>query len=479
VRSSWWAEAVGPGLAGLTEGAWIFVAYLALEAVAKAPSPLGPGAFVSVAVAGALAGAWLERSAQPSLRWIGLLSIGLAVIGTLAAPELVRRLLAGDVLGAAGSHPGGWLLGIAAFRGAFGGRAIDDPDQAGRPLARSIGAVVFIWLYAGLLPDPARTAFAAAALGPTLLFITAGIASLALRRVESVALRTGLAWWRNRAWILLVGALLGLLTAAAVQLGQALTTAVPAVLNQSGFPEVVIFVLFVASLISTRDRPPRPGKSAIRGIIGLVIVVAVVAILYRLLHGSDDSRPAAAAVPGQNATSELNWVAVAVLVAAILIGLVLIAILTLRKRRPGRPGAPAYRIHDESGFAAEGPGLSWLRRARDRFRRNPTIPVPATAEAAYLATLNLLEALADGGRRTNETPAAHAQRLHRQGSGSLELELLAADYELSRWGARQLPARETRRAVNRWDRSRIHISAQLEAERLALEAERGRGSARA
>ena len=129
MRSNWWAEAVGPALAGLTEGAWIFVAYLAIESVARAPSPLGPGVFVLVAVAAALGGARLERSGEPALRLIGLFSIGLAIAGTLAAPELLPRLLSGDVLGAAGSHPGGWLLGIAALRGAFGGRAIDDPDQ--------------------------------------------------------------------------------------------------------------------------------------------------------------------------------------------------------------------------------------------------------------------------------------------------------------------------------------------------------------
>ena len=479
MRSNWWAEAVGPALAGLTEGAWIFVVYLAVESVARAPSPLSPAAFVIVAVAGALAGAWLERSAEPSLRLIGLFSIGLSGVGMLSSPELVDRLLGGDLLGAAGAHPGGWLLGIAAIRGAFGGRAIDDPDQAGRPLARSIGAVVLTWLYAGLLPDPARSAFGTAALGPTFLFVTSGIASLGLRRVHAVALRTGITWWRNGSWIVLVGALLGLLTAAAVQLGQALTTLVPTVLNLGGFPEVVIFGLFVASLISTRDRPPRPGRSAIRGIIAIVVVVAVGATVYRLMHGSDSSRPAAPVAPAQNVTNELNWAAVVVLVVLILLGLALIALVAVRKRRPRRPGPAARRVLDNSGLQAERPGLSWLRRARDRFRRNPTVPVPATAEAAYLATLQLLEALADGGRRTSETPAAHAQRLHRQSVGSLELELLAADYQLAHWGQRQLPARETRRAISRWDRSRTRISAQLEAERLALEAERGRGSTRA
>ncbi len=52
-------------------------------------------------------------------------------------------------------------------------------------------------------------------------------------------------------------------------------------------------------------------------------------------------------------------------------------------------------------------------------------------------------------REPGETPSEHAGRLRRTGLGALSLDLLAADYGLVRYGARDLTAVEERRAIGR------------------------------
>ena len=469
MRSSWWADVVGPVLAGLAEGAWIFVAYLLVETVGGAPIALLAPHFVAVAIGGALAGTWLEGRGEPPWRWIGLASVGLGLIGMLGSPDTVRLLASGNPGGAFGAHPGGWLLGIAAFRGLLGGRTLDDPDRSGLPFAREVLAVAFIWLYAGLLGDPGEAGFGSTAVLPTLVFAISGIASLGLRRVHAISVRAGIAWWRNGPWLAILAVLLVLLAVVAVEVGRGLTSTIPAILSLGGFPEVVVFVIFVAWLILPRRRPGRPRQSTVRGSIGLAILLLIGAAIYRLLHPSATPGPAGAGSAVSAIRTESNGLAGVMIVVAILLGLFVLAIILARQGRRPPAAEPAGPADDQAAFEAERPGLGWLRRARNRFRRDRSSERPASAEAAYLATLRLLEPLPDSRRYPNETPAGHAQRLHREGSGSLELDLLAADYELSRWGARRLPGRETRRAIARWDRSRVRIAARIEAARVAQE----------
>jgi hypothetical protein len=152
---------------------------------------------------------------------------------------------------------------------------------------------------------------------------------------------------------------------------------------------------------------------------------------------------------------------------AVLVGIALFAILLAQSRRRPSPAPEQGPAPDDSDFQVEGPGLGWLRRARARLVGERAPRRPGSAEAAYVATLGLLEPLRDLRRLPQETPQAHARRVREAGSGTLELDLLAADYELSRWGARTLPWRETQRAISRWDRSRAWISARIQAEEAA------------
>ncbi len=467
MRSNWWAEALGPLLIGLTEGAWITVLYLLIEAMGLSPAPLGLPLFAVVVFGGALAGSRLERLGEARWRMIGLVALGIGAIGMLLGPGVLEALARGQAGAAFGAHPGGWLLGVAAFRGMLGGGTLDDPDRATRPFVRGVVGLAVTWLYAGLLPGAGQLAFRSAATLPTLLFVTSGIAAAGLRRVETISIAAGIPWWRNRPWLLGMAGLLAGAALLAVPLADGLATTEPAIIGLAGFPELVFFVVFVVLLLAPGRGPRRPTLLTARGAIVLTILFAGIAILYSVLHSQSGSGTAAAGGRGAGGSTETNGLLGAVIVVAVLLGIGLVAILLARNWRRGAARELAGSFVDEADTEVEAPGLGWLRRARARLFGPRPARRPVTAEAAYLATLELLEPLQSHRRLEDETPAAHARRLRRQGAGTLEVELLAADYELSRWGGRHVPERETRRAIGRWERSRRRISAWIEAERAA------------
>jgi hypothetical protein len=108
--------------------------------------------------------------------------------------------------------------------------------------------------------------------------------------------------------------------------------------------------------------------------------------------------------------------------------------------------------------------LPRVRARRPRVR----VPfgVPADAASAYLRALGDLEPIAETRRRPEETPHAHAARLRREHRGGLALDLLAADYELARFGDVELPRREHRRAIARWRAIRASLREGPPADRL-------------
>jgi len=469
VRSNWWADLLEPLFVGLTEGLPIAVLYLLVEIVGGAPITLGSPIFVVAAALSALAAGRIARLGAAGWQVVALAALLVGTIGTLVGPGVVTALLAGDPGVAFGAQPGGWLLGLAAFRGMVGAGALEDPDRAGRPFVRGVIGLTLIWLYAGLLPTANQDAFRAAALGPTLLLGTVGIAVVGLRRVHAIAVPTGIEWWRNRAWLAALVILVLALAAVAVPAGNWLTTAVPGILSLAGFPEVVVFGLFVAWLVVPRRGPRRPRTSTLRGILGLTGVLLIGAIVYRLLHSNTEQGAAAAGIARPTVSTTSNGLFGVLIVVVVLIGIAVLAVLLARNRRGPSSLPEAGQVNDDAAFEVEGPGWSWLRRARNRWFGPRAAGRPADAQAAYLATLSLLEALAGRRRLPLETPRAHARRIRREGDGTIELDLLAADYELSRWGARQLAARETRRAIGRWERSKVWIAARIQAEEAAAQ----------
>ena len=464
MRSNWWAEVVEPTFIALTEGLWVAVLYLLFEVVGRTPITLAPIVFVLVTGGAALASPRLDRFGPARWQVVTLAAIIAGVVGSLVGPGVVTTLLAGDPADAFAAHPGGWLLGLAAFRGMVEAGSFDDPDRASRPFVRGVLALTVIWLYSGLLPATTVASFQDAALGPTLVFATVGAAAIGLRRVHSIAAPAGIEWWHNRAWLAALAVLAVLLAIVAILLAGELVVAIPAILGLAGFAEIALFALIVLGLAAGSRGRRRPRKSSLRGYLVLAAFLIVGAIIYRFLHPDAGLPPSAAATPRPILVATSNGTVGVVLVVALLIGIAIVAILLAQsRRRPMLLPEMAASI-DDSGFEVERPGLGWLRRARARLFGHRPEGRPASAEAAYVATLNLLEPLRDLRRLPQETPQAHASRIRRDGAGTLELDLLAADYELSRWGARRLSSRETRRAIGRWDRSRTWIAAQIQAE---------------
>ena len=133
-----------------------------------------------------------------------------------------------------------------------------------------------------------------------------------------------------------------------------------------------------------------------------------------------------------------------------------------RRARVRRPGLAAERGCDPATWpraapARPRPGCDRRRRgARPRRAASPALRRgrPGDAVAAFLAVLRTLEPDEELRRDPAETPAAHARRLRAAGTGTIELDLLAADFELARWGGRRSSPAEDRRAVGRWDRLR-------------------------
>jgi hypothetical protein len=126
-------------------------------------------------------------------------------------------------------------------------------------------------------------------------------------------------------------------------------------------------------------------------------------------------------------------------------------------RRNLGPTGPRSGIerHDRGSRAdaeeAGGPGLAVrLRRLTRRGR-------PGDAVGAYLAALRVLEPHEALRRESTETPAAHSRRLREAGAGALELDLLAADFQLARWAGRRISPAEDHRAIRRWERFRDRL----------------------
>jgi Domain of unknown function (DUF4129) len=84
-------------------------------------------------------------------------------------------------------------------------------------------------------------------------------------------------------------------------------------------------------------------------------------------------------------------------------------------------------------------------------------PAPTDAATAYVAVLHLLASRPDLARQAAESPLAHARRVRTGGLPDAALSLLAADFQLQRYGDRQLGLQERRKALARWRRIRAVV----------------------
>ncbi len=426
------------GLALLAEAAWLAVVGGLLQAIVLQPPSPSIGGLVLAAVAGLVS----ARRLGPRLgdRWPGL-AVALATMcgmaGWLAAPE-VRAILAADgfagILPALAVHPGGWLLWPAFVRGMAYARVPLEPHRVATLLAAGVPLIAVCAVLGGMIGEPTGSAYLDAVRTDAVVFLASAIPSLALARLAAMAPGASLDWRRNPLWLALVMVLLVVAIGAALLLatfaGKAISTAVAAVLVP----------LLVVGFIVGFDR------RSLRILAVSILAAGVIGVLLGLFE--DPARQGAAigsVVPStpQEAAAQTG-LAIGVLVVVLAAAVILVAALAklwLSRPSPRPPGEDEVRE-----IAHDGEVTHTRRKPRRRFGRRRT---PVDAVTAYQALLEDLEGRPIVARELGETPVEHARRLRGAGAGSLELELLAADYGLARFGGVELSAAEHRRALAR------------------------------
>ena len=433
-------------LALVAEGAWIGVFYLLVQTARGEAIVLGPlslaffaglGLVVARRFADRIAGAWAWAV-------VGMLAAA-AITGWLLADPVRAALLRGDLYGAVTLHQAGLLAGLAFLRGTAHAVPAASERSLGRLVAWATPGLAIPLLLARAIDEPARSAFESQALVQCLLFILAATLALALTRVANLGRAAGFGWQRNRAWLAVaVGTALLAIVAlpAAVLLGPVVRLMVALTLPP------LLLVALVASLGTITLR-----AVAIVGAVGLVVFV----ISRLALDLAPNLQPAPVPPSGTDpngqdpTTMVLTWLPI---VAAVTVLIVFLVRRWLRRRSAGGPSGVFEQRWTEPGEAEAGL-LDALRRRWRTSRRHRG--APADAIEAYLAALSDLERLPDLARAAAETPATHARRLRSHGVGALEVDLLAADYALARFGGTTLTRAEHRRALERWRRLRERI----------------------
>lgn len=440
-------EVVGPGLIALAEGAWIAVVYLVLEIAAHGERPLGPLSFALVAGGGMLVGI-RTRTGRDRTRGLAAALTVTALAGWLVAGGTIARLGVLDGGGAIAAHPGGLLLGVAALRGVLRGRSLADADAGATGFGGPAIALACAWLMGGALAGPGRSTFAGDALGPTILFVVAGPTGTAVGRVAALARSEGFAWVANRAWLaLLVGG--SLVVAGLATFGTSVGLE-----PIRGVAPALIAILGLILVLREPAPQPRPGSGR-RTALGWIVILGALALVLVLPRATPQQAPNAPAtttpVEDSDAAGRQGGTLLVGVGLAVAAG---VAIYALR-RRWASPRVEITGIVDERRVEVDWHAFvgGWRWRPRRRERHRP----PVDAAGAYREALAALAADPSTRREPGESPAAHARRLRSDGTGGFALDLLAADYELDRFGGRSLSRGEHRRALARW----IHIAASV------------------
>ncbi|HVA85692.1 MAG TPA: DUF4129 domain-containing protein [Candidatus Saccharimonadales bacterium] len=433
-----------PGLfAAVAEGAWIGIVYDLIQIARGEPVVLGP---IGLSVA-ALLGLLVARVASDRLgpSWppaLVLLTFGAGAAGWLVSDPARAALLSGNVERALSQHQAGWLAGLAFLRGKAHARLAVSERTLARLLAWGTPGLAIPLFIGHSLLEPARTSFENRTIVEVLLFIVAGTIGLAMARLARLGAVAGFDWRSNRFWLVLLGVAAlttvvavpaAFVVAPTVQLGVALL-----------LPPLLVVALF-AGIGTIRLR----SIGIVLGVGLLAFIISRLGLAIRQQTPTQPGSGAAGNVGPSDATSTLlSWLPVfAIIVVVILV----VARIWSRRRAEARLAPREERAIERS------PAAEPARRPRRSLLHLPwggREPPPTDAVEAYLAALADLERDPELGRRANESPARHARRLREAGSGSLEFELLAADYQLARFGGVPLTPGEQRRAIDRWRRLR-------------------------
>jgi hypothetical protein len=309
-----------------------------------------------------------------------------------------------------------------------------------RLLAIGVPGLAIAALLGGAIGDPFRARFLGDALGDAIVFVAAAVLALSFARLAAVGADGGFDWRSNPGWLGLTILLLVAAIVIAIPLSAVAGTAISVLVS------IALGPLFILGIATGMDRAARRV---------LLFFVAVGVLAYLITRGPFPIQlpdPATPGFAGQGAPTTAEQVAAAslggLLLIAALAGLLVLIALWMRRVRP-----PGGEILEERSIVL-GDDAPLLRRARRRFGRRPD---PRTAIEAYVALVDDLDRHPEVRREIHETPGAHAARLRAAGRTELSLDLLAADYELARYGGLELPGREDRRAVARWRRLRRRL----------------------
>jgi hypothetical protein len=435
-------EAPPSVLAVVAEGAWIALVALLLQTARREPSSLGIVLFAAFAAVGLVVARAFAARLEGHRAWVVIAMALVAAVAGWLLGEVPRAALArGDLQGALSAHQSGFLAGLALLRGTSHAIPMQSEKSLARLLAWGTPLLALPLLIAQSFDEPIRSTFEGSALVLCLAFLLAATLGLALARVANLGRSAGFDWQRNRVW-LLVAVTAALVTVVALPLaffvGPAVRLAIALTL-----PPLLLVALVVGL-----------GTVTIRAVTIVALVGVIVFALSRIAFNfasttpSGGSSPTAGGPNGQDPTATLlTWLPI------IAVALLLLVVLVRRwlRRRP-TTAAPAVREQRWTEPPGDGRGLldglhwpwTWRRRGA----------TPTSAVEAYLATLDDLDRDRALARAAAESPAAHARRLRAAGDGSRDLDLLAADYQLARFGEVELSAPEERRAVRRWRRLR-------------------------
>ena len=435
-------------LDAVVEGAWLAIAYLALQVLgAHGPILLGPVEFALLAGAGLLLAR--GRLTRTGASLVVVAAVAAAAGGWIMSPAVREALLAGRVDTALGLHTGGWLAGLAVVRGAMHAERSDDDLIVSRLLAWGVPGLAIPWLLAQVATPAARAAFSEPAFVATLAFVVGGLLAVAVARLDSLGSRSGVGWRSNPTWLLVLGLVAGSALLVALPLAAMLGVPLDAAVRGAIGP-----VWLVVS-----------GAIVLLAIPAGLLAAALVALLRAVLGPGHavvtPPAPQAAALPMTLGAAGVNTVFAIATVAVILLVLVLIA-----RRVLVANGARHPPDDEERGIVLPGSSIR-PNLALPRWRPRAAAPLPHDAVTAYVAAIDELRRVSRLARAGDETPAAHAHRLRASGLGMLSLELLAADYALVRYAGRTLTRAEDRRALARWRRARVTARAGAAADESA------------
>jgi uncharacterized protein DUF4129 len=452
------ADVVYPIAVGLAEGGWVAVLYLLVAAVARVEPGLMLGTFVVVAGGTCLLADRLDRLGSSRLTMIVGLLVGGAVAGLVVAGGAVAAIASRDPGAMLTADPGASLLGLAALRGFIRAGSIRDPGEAARPFFLGLLGLAVAWVFGGALAEPLRSAFRGAAVVPTLAFLAGGIAATGLARTELAASGAEFEPRANRTWLVVLIGTAVAVGIASLPMGIGLERVMAAFIAWPlSVPLLVLGAVVVRLVVPRRGSLKRVGAQALWPLVVLGILSVLAAVLPRRQIAPAEDPSAGVGGPTTEPTTPVFDLVLALVAVAIVVAVLLfLARAWQRTANPTERRGPRDRRSqvpvDEDGDAP--PGWDLRRRLRALARRGK----PTDAVAAYVASLRALEPYDELRRAEGETPAAHARRLHDAGAGSLELDLLAADFQLARWAGRRISAAEDRRAIGRWERFRGRLA---------------------